>query len=483
MEKILYILIIFSLGFIAFASFLKYRKYDIEDKKSVLKGALLGFWLVSTIFFGPRFGAIRVPGFFDITIERAVFIIVMTVIAYELFGRKRQIIKNLILETIMSWFLLICLVSMVFHGFLPRSPEYVSPWFIFINGYLFPFFVFLYSKYVITSLREVKVVFLFIFLSGLYLVLIAPLEFYGLRDFVYPQYINDKTIWLHLDRARGPFQNAAVNGLVIIYAFLCGMFLLSLKKGFWRVIQFICVPVFVSGIFFTQTRSVYLSFLLVSVCLILFYRMNVSKWRVFFLPICIFLLIAILSIPRLATEDRRKGGVLQLEEVFIRFGLIERSMAMIAEHPISGLGFGQFIPSSVERYKGVIPVPSGSFTQTQHNHLLGLAAELGILGVSIFCLIIGVFLFRASRALVTFYNQPDMTFSNLVLVLLLGNIAYIVNNMFIEPSYFITINALFYMFVGFTDRIYLETVTKYFQRQPQDSIIGLGNYDRRGYYV
>lgn len=444
-----------SLGIILLFFFLRHPKGTLAEKASWLKAGLLGSWFIATIFFGPLFAVIRVPGVFDITIERALFIGVLIVLIYELLAKEHRN-KSLTIELLMLFFCCLCLISMTIYGFLPKSPQYASPWFIFINGYFFPFIIFLYAKYVLKTMKELKIVLLFIFCGGLYLSLIAPFEFYGMREYVYPQYINDQKIWLHLDRARGPFQNAAVNGIIIVYAFLCGMYLLSMKKGIWRVIHILCAMIFTMAVFFSQTRSVYLAFFIVSVALILFYRMEISKWKAFFLPVCIFLIISVLNLPRLASEDRKKGGVLQMEEVNIRFGLIQRSIAMLTDSPLTGLGFGQFIPSSVERYKGIIPVPAGSFTQTQHNHLLGIAAELGLPGITVFSLLIGIILFRASRVLVELFSGADLASYNLSLVLTMGLMAYLINNMFIEPSYFLALNSIFYFFAGIIDKMYIQ---------------------------
>lgn len=456
MESLLIIIMALSLGIIALLSFLAYPSGTLEQKKGILKASLLGAWIVSTIYFGPRFAVIRIPGVFDITIERALFIPLVFVLIYSLITKRTLLGKSIAIEFFMLLFATLCMMSMLFHGFLPRAPEYASPWFIFINGYLFPFIAFLYAKYVLNSFKDINTVLWFIFLGGLYLAAIAPLEFFDMRHLVYPKYINDPNIWLHLDRARGPFQNAAINGLAIVFSFSCSMFLLGAKKGAARVLQVILGVLYVLAVFFTQTRSIYLCFMVTALGLLIFYRMNISKWRAFFLPVCLFLIVAVLNLPKLAGEERKKGGVLQLEEVNIRFGLVERSLAMIADKPITGLGFGQFIPESVERYKGIVPVPAGSFTQTQHNHLLGIAAELGIPGLLTFSILVGTLLYRASRAAVILYYEPDMSYFNLTLVLLIGMVAYLLNNMFIEPSYFITINSIFYIFAGIIDRIDLE---------------------------
>ncbi|MEM3448879.1 MAG: O-antigen ligase family protein [Nitrososphaerota archaeon] len=459
MEKLLLIIIILSSGVLGLVLYFSSPRRTSEEKKDDLKAIVLGAWIVAAVFFGPKFAVIRVPGIFDITIERTLFVILVLLLLHNIATSRQRYGGNFSLEVVMVWFATTCLVSMLLHGFRPRHPDYVSPWFLFISGYLFPFMVFIYAKYVIKSIRQINIVFTFVFFTGLYLSLIAPLEFYNLREYVYPQYINEKDVWLHMDRARGPFQNAAVNGLVIIYGFLCGTFILSQRKGNWRVIQAVCTFMFLAAVFFTQTRSIYLSFIVSAFIIVIFYRTRIPKWKALFLPICMVLILGIINAPKLASEERRKGGVLQIEEVNIRFGLIDRSIAMFMDNPLTGLGFGQFVPASVERYKGRFEVPSSSFTQTQHNQFLGLAAELGIIGISLYLLVLGIILFRVSKVVVYFYYGDMLILSNLSITLIAGMLSYLINSMFIEPSYYVAINALFYMFCGFVDNLH-ENITR-----------------------
>jgi len=448
------VLIVLSLGAIAWMGYVMARpRHDLGGEMVGTETILLGCWLVAVVFFGPNFLALRPAGIFDITIERALFIALLLMLTRSLLRGQVHFSRSLTVEWLMLLFLLLCFLSMVQFGFGTASPGYPSPWFTFLSGYLFPFIVFVYAKWHVVGQRAVRCIFYFVFLAGLYLVLVSPLEFFQLRQYVFPQYINDPTILLHLDRARGPFQNAGLNGLAILFGFLCGVYLTDHKQGIDRGVHIGLLALFFPAIFFTQTRSVYLGFLVVLLGLLFFYRTSFPKWKAFFLPLSLAFLLAAINSPRLAFEERSKGGVMQVDEVKIRFTLMERSIAMIGDQPFRGVGLAQFIPASVQRYKGRYPIPESTTEQTQHNHLLGLAAELGIVGMLIYVGIVGNILVRGSY-LIARLRPRNPTLANLPLVLILLMISYLLSAMFLEPSYFLASNATFFTFAGILDGLY-----------------------------
>jgi len=114
---------------------------EIDDRSS-LPIILLAAWIVATAALGPNFYVIRFAGFVDITIERILFVIMVAFLVVGLFQGKAIIQKNIAIELFMGVFALICLVSMTQTGFLPITPEFISPWFVFIAGYFFPFIIF-----------------------------------------------------------------------------------------------------------------------------------------------------------------------------------------------------------------------------------------------------------------------------------------------------------------------------------------------------
>ncbi|MFZ3047733.1 MAG: O-antigen ligase family protein, partial [Desulfatirhabdiaceae bacterium] len=392
-------------------------------------------------------------------IERLLFILIILFLVLGLFNGKINFRRNNTIEMMMLLFIMVCILSMIRTGFLPSFPQFPSPWFMFITGYLFPFLIFIYAKNYIQNQGQIELILQTLFFFGLYLSVIAAFEYFNLRQFVFPNYINNPNAsTLHLDRARGPFLNAAFNGVGIVIGFVSGVHLLQDKKGFTRFFYQMSLLLFFPAIFFTLTRSCYLGMLIAIIVLLGWYKTSVSKWKLIPLPLVVVLIVGIINSPRLLSTERREGGVYQIQEVDIRLALMQRSVIMFTERPFAGVGLAQFIPASLKEYKGrVAYVAETAGTQFQHNHVLGLAVELGLGGVVVYLIIVSLIL----RRLKQLYGKLPISGimgNNLCIVILAVWLVYLNNNLFVEPSNNIFLNAVPFLFAGLADGLYTRSL-------------------------
>ncbi len=411
-------------------------------------------WLISSALWGRFFYAYRIPGFFDITVERILFIAVLAIMAIGLFTGQIDLKQQNLIETYMLLFCIICLISMLRYGFVsPRPDVFPNPWFVFISGYFFPFLIFVFAKNYLVGENDQRFVLNILFLFGSYLAIIAFFEFYGLRQFVFPRFINNPDFPLHLERARGPFWNAGINGHVIVTGFVCGVHLLSQKRGFGRLLVLFLLTLFFPAIFFTQTRSVYLSALIALALLLGLYQTPLPKWKLVALPLALAFLLVSTQSGRLFSTTRRTGGIMQMEKIEIRFELMKRSFLMIIDHPIGGAGLAQFLPASAAKYRGRGTVAEKAEEQTQHFHLLGMAVELGLLGLFSYLAIILLF-FRRIRQMWQRIPQTALINNNFLLLSGIVWIVYLNANLYQEPAYFIYYNSVPFLFAGIVDGVY-----------------------------
>ena len=448
--------LIILIGVVIAVDFLFFRPYGKGGEVMVRYAAVLfSLWVVSTAVFGSRFLVARIPGVFDLNLERICFLLMMVVLVKDwLKGDGRQQ-RTAIIEVFALIFAFICIVSMIQHGFKSSSPQFTSPWNAFINGYLFPMLGFVYAKCYLYDTRDYTLFFYVLFYFGVYLSIMSFFEYFGLRQFVFPGYISDPNIWLHLDRARGPFLNAALNGFALSVGYISGIHLLSKKTGVAGLFHVALLSLFFPAIFCTQTRSSYLIFLIMNICLMAFYHAGFPKWKVLALPLIMVLAFAVLNLPRLASSERREGGVMQVEEVDLRYALIRRSIMMFFDNPIFGVGLAQFVPKSYSEYRGRAPVPESSEEQIQHNHLMGMMVELGIVGVIVYVTIVLLFLSRVRDLAIAARMTKDKAVEwNTVLVIFLGGLSFLVLGLFLEPSYSLFANSVFFAFIGLSDGIY-----------------------------
>ncbi len=453
MVATLSLLIISSIAVSVFFFYRSSRAYSQDETRVSFLAVVFSLWLIAAAMWGPAFYAFRLAGLFDMTIERILFVAVIMTMLAGLFSKTSNVPASRTIEPLLALFCLICLISMTFHGFAASSPKYLSPWHMFINGYLFPFAAFLFAKKYLVTERDLSFVFHALFYLGAYLGIMAFFEFFSLRQYVYPQFINDPKVWLHLDRARGPFLNSALNGFAMIIGFVCGIHLLPFKRGFGRLVHLLLLSVFFPAIFFTLTRSVYLCFLLTLGTLLLAYRTSFPKWKLLSIPLAIVLILSIANVHRLSSSDRRSGGVYQVQEVLIREALLRRSMVMIADNPLFGLGLAQFVPASVAKYRGLVPIPESTAEETQHHQLIGMTVELGLVGVSVYLAII-VTLFRRVYSLYTGLPRAGFMDSNLAILIGICLSVYVLNNFFVDSSFQLFPNAVFLTFGGVADGLY-----------------------------
>lgn len=435
-----------------------YKQVQEKDDRANLPAMILALWIIASAAFGPYFFVFRFAGFFDITLDRLLFVVILLFLVAGLFQGKIRF-QNMAIETVMGLFVLVCIVSMIQTGFLAAYPEFLSPWFVFISGYLFPFIVFIFAKNYIISEKDVMVILHTLFYFGIYLSITAFFEYANLRQFVFPRYINDPLVSpLHLARARGPFLNAAVNGVAILIGFISGVHLLEKKSGFTKFFYQVSLLLFFPAVFFTLTRSVYLGLVIALVIFFGFYKTSFSKWKLLSLPLALVLILAVANSPRLLSTERREGGVAQVGEVSIRFALLRQSAILFSEQPLTGIGLAQFIPSTSRSFRGPIPYILEYATGTfQHNHLMGIATELGITGLLLYLILIALIL-RRLKQLAGKLTETGIIGNNVRIAILAIWCVYLNNNMFIDPSVSLFVNSVPFIFAGLADGLYTRSL-------------------------
>jgi len=127
----------------------------------------------------------------------------------------------------------------------------------------------------------------------------------------------------------------------------------------------------------------------------------------------------------------------------IRFQLISRSLNLFQSHPFFGVGLAHF--SVAESSPDVFQVP-------QHNHLIGMAVELGALGLASYLAIL-VLIFRRLYALTRDPGNDTAERANQIILLSTAVTVNLLTNIFVEPAYCSFINVNTFVFAGLIDRL------------------------------
>lgn len=248
------------------------------------------------------------------------------------------------------------------------------------------------------SRRSIRWLLLVLLAFSAYSALVSILQFYGPSALVWPRYIVEAPGWE--GRAVGVFNQPVVNGLVLVLGFL-GALLVASHSSESRVLRAGAGGLAVAcavGIYLTHTRSAYLSFAIVVFLGVLLAR----GWRRGFVVTGALMLLGVASTwSTLVSDDRESGGVGSTNEVFDRLNMIATSLWAVGEKPVLGWGLGRFPAVNTyfhQQWSPAIPWNRG-YGYASHFDVLGIAVELGLIGLALWLLMMGVVIVRLLASL------------------------------------------------------------------------------------
>jgi O-antigen ligase len=350
-----------------------------------VKGDLLTavmLWFVTLIALHEEFWRMQVPLFFSLTVPRiGIVILVLLLVAMLVLGRLR--VRHVwpvsgIIVTVAAYFFLSALVS----GFETRSV--VSVHYRLIGGYIFPFTVLALILHGFRTENDFKRLAIFFAVLSVYLTFTGWCEQFDINALIVPRFINDPTVGIHWGRVRGPFVMSAAMGLALVYCYFNNLVLArNLRHGGWALylVNAAMLPV----IFWTKTRSVWLSFVLCSLIWAMYSRRRTTRVVSVCVLLSVALLIGVINMDNFLGSERAKGGLTDMEPLLLRIGLAQMSWEIVKEHPFFGVGFGHFRDYA----PGFARDPSSPFyafgtTALEHNNLLSIMAETGLIGVLLY---------------------------------------------------------------------------------------------------
>jgi len=440
-------------------------------KKNLFNGLLL--WFVFVLF--NYFGKISLPKLPDIKPERLVWVSIFGIFLSEIVFKKR---KNVLgigrIEIAMFLLSVLILVSMI-----NAETVYVNERGLalstLLSGFVVPFSIFFLAKNIVDEGKKIRRLFIFFSIIGLYLGLTGIFEHFKMHSLVFPSYIYNPNVGIHLGRSRGPFLNAGTNGMVICTIFFMVFYLLKHDCKKWmKVYLGITMISMLITLLFTFTRSAWLSFIVSVPIIPIFFR----KTRVAF-ACAVFALILIIPVyKQLQTmegssdvntqlsarhllrsdaelKDKLVGRAANLGPVYLRLNLYGAAWWMFLEKPFFGFGFGTFKEASPAYWHKIEGVPYLAYGKGLSNHdtLAGILVELGLIGLSLVIFII-VMILRESIKL--YHSLPSEGFLAKKFVAIFWGMFIIfgATSQFMDTRLFIFSNSLFFMMAGIIAGMY-----------------------------
>src|SRR5207248_561642 len=214
-------------------------------------------------------------------------------------------------------------------------------------------------------------------LVGAYLGITALLEEIDLNALIVPDYITDPTVGTHFGRARGPFVEAAANGLALFACAVAATMAVARWRGRLREAAIGIGILCLAGIIFTVTRQAWLGAAVGS----LLGLGATPRLRAYALPLIVggALLVvgSFAAIPGL--QERASGRVSDQKPVWDRLNSDRAGVAMGAARPVLGCGWGKFLDESGPYYKQAETYPL-TIVPALHSVFLSNAVELGLIG-------------------------------------------------------------------------------------------------------
>jgi putative inorganic carbon (hco3(-)) transporter len=362
--------------------------------------------------------------------------VVFAVLVFAVSVRALLLRRRLPWHGTLSWAML-GLLLLATAGTLSQPFDTLT-WNVLTAKFLVPFTLFHLAGLAFTEEQSCRQLELFCLVTLAYLSWLAIASLAGANALIFPRYILDESLGTHIHRARGPFLQAAANGvalnvlgLLALHAFVRG----RLPKP----IAIVLLGVLPFAILATMTRAVWFSFA-VSV----FLAMVISRSRMR-RPAAGLLALAVAGVLfSLLFTQFRPDLEDRLEErgpVEIRMAIYRVSWDMIEEKPWFGWSQNQMAPEIGRR------LPDYKLDAfAAHNNYLEILVEHGGVGLALYACIIFALLrlgFRKTNILPSEAVFHD-GFRTLWLMILS---VYLVNGCFVVMNYQF-VNALLFTIAG-----------------------------------
>jgi O-antigen ligase len=410
---------------------------------------LMGLWIAFSC--SRAFGLSGFGGLPDITLERLCFGLLLMYAAGAYLLGKRPFGKPMPVEAGLWVMVVACLLSAFMHGGLQggKTADTVNTVCFWL---MFPAIAFMLAMRTRPTSRDLMYMSAILTVFAVYLTITAILEKSPFTWAVFPPSILDPSVGIHWGRSRGPFLNAAIDGVVMAQLLPIVLLLHELGSRTWRFIAMTTVGLICVGVFLTDTRACLLSLVAVTFAGALLPSPSQRTYRtllgVLVVGGLIRFIIGAVLVPRMEEAD----------PVNARMNLFLATVEMIWAHPILGTGFGTFLDLSREyffaaRLFGGFDYQSGWNDVGSHNMFLTPLAELGvIIGGLYFILVVRAVVIGIRPVAVGRTQEERATVHSLLLASMLVGLPFIIGGFLNDLRGGLTPNALFWTFAAFTER-------------------------------
>jgi putative inorganic carbon (HCO3(-)) transporter len=240
-----------------------------------------------------------------------------------------------------------------------------------------PFLLFWTAPAAFGGPRERRILLVTLVGLGLYLGITALLETVGPYSLVFPRYVLDPNVGLHAGRARGPFAEAAADGLAMFSCAVAAAVMLAGRPQ-RRWLPVAAIVFCGAGIVFCLTRQVWVAAIVATAVTMLATR----ALRPWLIPAAVIGSVGVLAIFVAVPgfEERADTRLNDESPVWDRLNSNAATLRMLGERPLLGFGWGTFPAHSADFYRQAPDRPLTTVGKP-HNVFLATGAELGALAL------------------------------------------------------------------------------------------------------
>lgn len=228
---------------------------------------------------------------------------------------------------------------------------------------------------------------------GVYLSVTSVAEKTEMYWAVFPKYIADPNFTEFFGRGRGPLLNPSGNGVLLTVTLSCALVLPAIERGWTRWMWVSTWPIYMLGIACTMTRCVWMGGAVAMLGILT--ALCPSRWRV---PLLVFAvgigsmgviaksqsLVGFKRDKNVSVEDMKQSAQLRPLLAMIAW-------KMFQEHPWTGVGTAGYLDNAKYYIQRDVDMPlEKARPYVQHNIVLGLLVENGLLGTIPFCAMLAI---------------------------------------------------------------------------------------------
>lgn len=416
----------------------------------LLSAALLT--LLAGICFGPPF-----LQFGSLSAER--LLVVCLAVTYVILRKLKQTDERplSLVDVWVGLFFIVLLVSTFSHDWQWEDNLPVARLLFY---YALPLVMYFVARQMRVETKDLIVMFYALAVFGTYLALTSIAERSGLSWAIFPTYIVSQEFFEFLGRGRGPLLNPSGNGILLGLGFFSLLMLWPRQERFGKSCILALGLLFAAGLFCTMTRCVWLGAMMGMWLLVWFtfpQRLQRPTWL---FSLMIITILAPFTWDKVNRFKRDKNVSISdmSQSVSLRPTLAYVAWQMFKEHPISGVGLGQYknADTAYLHERSTELVLESARPYHQHNVILSLLTETGLLGVFFF--LASHCAWGRSAFLLWKHASLPLVMRQTGLLFLLLQIAYFCNGMFQDVTIVPMVHMTTYFFAGLSVGLYLKNV-------------------------